>query len=464
MLPKVENDKSVTLDLDGVVAFQSEEYTIPEQELIPSFRFYYMTAPAHYAYWPLTFTGWAETTEKFLGKPASLAEAVASTVSVSDSSEQKLRKLSARVQRVRNLSHEGGRTSQELKREEIKENKSAQDVWKRGYGTGRDIDLLFVALARASGFDSYFVRYAGRNRSFFHRDLLDASQFNGFLAMAKLKKADGGTENVFLDPAVPGLSYGMLDWDSTGVEAVHLDSRGGKFIHIPVELSRGGAILRTAAFDLGASGGLSGSAVVSFTRQDALWRRKQAKEGELDEMQKREDLEDTVRAWLGDGATVQLIRMSGWEDSEQSITAEFSLQIPDFASFTRRRLLAPATVFRTHRLLQQAMQYSNRTLPFYFQYPWEEDDDIIIHLPAGAEVEQLPTPVNKETPLGRYQASCVKEPGALHIKRQLAIREVYYGDPAPLREFFNSVRVNDENLALLRGTAAGVQAQVGSSR
>src|SRR5260370_20825524 len=102
LLPKVENDKSVTLDLDGVVAFQSEEYTIPEQELIPSFRFYYMTAPAHYAYWPLTFTGWAETTEKFLGKPASLAEAVASTVSVSDSSEQKLRKLYARVPRLLN--------------------------------------------------------------------------------------------------------------------------------------------------------------------------------------------------------------------------------------------------------------------------------------------------------------------------------------------------------------------------
>ena len=97
--------------------------------------------------------------------------------------------------------------------------------------------------------------------------------------------------------------------------------------------------------------------MVSFTGQDALWRRKQAKEGDLDETRKREDLEDTMKAWVTDSARVKLVKMGGWEDSEESLTAEFSLEIPDFASSTVRRLLSPATVFRTHRLLQDAVQH-----------------------------------------------------------------------------------------------------------
>src|SRR5262249_18264648 len=152
-------------------------------------------------YWTETYKAWSEEIEKFLGKPKDLADAVASITTPQDSAEQKLRKIYARVQRLRNLSHEGGRTSQEFKREELKENKNAPDVWKRGYGTGRDMDLLFVALVRAAGFDSSFLFYVGRNRGLFHQDFPDSSQFNGYLAMVSLKKPDGTSEKVFLDPA-----------------------------------------------------------------------------------------------------------------------------------------------------------------------------------------------------------------------------------------------------------------------
>jgi len=65
------------------------------------------------------------------------------------------------------------------------------------------------------------------NRGLLHSNLPDASQFNGILTVVTLKKPDGKAENVFLDPAVPGLRYGMLDWDSTGVLAVPPPRFGG---------------------------------------------------------------------------------------------------------------------------------------------------------------------------------------------------------------------------------------------
>src|ERR1051326_8925437 len=135
--PKVNPDGTATLELDDVPAFEPEEYTLPEREIKPRFQFYYLSsAMSVQKYWTDTFKAWSEDIEKFLGKPKDLADAVPSIIAPSDSADEKLRKIYTRVQRLRNLSHEIGRSSQEFKREEIKENKSAQDVWKRGHGTG----------------------------------------------------------------------------------------------------------------------------------------------------------------------------------------------------------------------------------------------------------------------------------------------------------------------------------------
>jgi len=454
--PKVNPDGGFSLELDDVPAFESEPYTLPEHELIPRFLFYYLSTLMNItAYWQDTIKAWSDDAESFLGKPKAMAEAAASIVRPSDSDDEKLQKIYARVQSLRDLSHGNGRTSQELKRDDIKQNRSALDVWKRGYGTGRDMDLLFVALARAAGFDSYFVRYVGRNKGVFHRSLPDAQQFNGFLAVVALKKAGGGIEDVFLDPAVPGLRYGMLDWDSTGVAAVQLGPEGGGFIDIHNRPEWGGTIHRKGTLNLDTSGGLSGTVVVSFTGQEALSRRKEAKELELDETRRVDDLEETVKGWVSDGARVKLLKMSGWEDTEESLTGEFSVEIPDFAASTPHRLLTPATVFRTHRLLRDAMQHSDRVHPFYFSYAWQEDDDLTIRLPPGADVEELPGRATTESNLARYRSWCEKQPGAIQLKRVLALDGIIFRDTAGLRSFFNSVRLSDENMAMVRRPVPG---------
>ena len=80
-------------------------------------------------------------------------------------------------------------------------------------------------------------------------------------------------------------------------------------IAIPNQPEWGGGILRTSTLELDNNGRLSGTVEVSFTGQDALSRRKQAKEADLDETRKREDLEDTVKAWVTDSARVKLLRL-----------------------------------------------------------------------------------------------------------------------------------------------------------
>src|SRR5260370_39809530 len=96
-----------------------------------------------------------------------MEEAVAETVSANDTPEVKLQKIYARVQKFRNTSWETEKTEQEQKREKQKEINNVEDLWKRGYGDGRQINWLFLAFTRAAGFQPHTVSTTSRSDYFF---------------------------------------------------------------------------------------------------------------------------------------------------------------------------------------------------------------------------------------------------------------------------------------------------------
>ena len=58
---------------------------------------------------------------------------------------------------MRNTSYEVRKTEEEEKREKEKAPANAEEVWKRGYGSGLDLTWLYLALVRAAGFEAYGV-------------------------------------------------------------------------------------------------------------------------------------------------------------------------------------------------------------------------------------------------------------------------------------------------------------------
>ena len=56
-------------------------------------------------------------------------------------------------------------------REKYKANKSTADTLKQGMGTGWDIDMLFTALATASGLEARFTRTSDRGIATFTPDM-----------------------------------------------------------------------------------------------------------------------------------------------------------------------------------------------------------------------------------------------------------------------------------------------------
>ena len=62
--------------------------------------------------------------------------------------------------------------------EKMKENKSPADTLKRGVGNWHDIDMLFAALAAASGFDARVAKVVQRAEDFFDRSARDEASEN----------------------------------------------------------------------------------------------------------------------------------------------------------------------------------------------------------------------------------------------------------------------------------------------
>ncbi len=182
--PQLKNDYW-TLNLENVPGLPEEEYAPPENEYMPLVFFYYggkeIASPD--IFWQEEGKIATNLSEKYLGHSNEIQADAAATIGSETDPEKKLRKLYARVQKIRNLSFERSRTQEEIKKEGLKLPESAAEVLKNQYGTHLEINRLFVALARAAGFDAALMRVANREDFTFSKDILFFQQLDMEIAV-----------------------------------------------------------------------------------------------------------------------------------------------------------------------------------------------------------------------------------------------------------------------------------------
>ena len=439
-------DGTVELGVKNIPAFQAEEYSPPEESLKIRADVFYILGfigddPKYY--WTTVARHEAEVYDAFVGKRKNIQKEAERLLSPGDSDEAKLRKLYARVQQIRALTYEPEKTKKERKQESLKENKNVEDVLNRGYADGNEINLLFIALARAAGFQAYPVHVTSRNRNFFTKERLDSSQLNSLVVKVTL-----GSEARYFDPATLYCPYGMLPWEETDAGGILVDWTKGQIGGTPTPESKDAVIRRRAEFKLDADGNLEGDLTITYEGQEALSRRLKAID--QDETQRRKELEEAVQQSLPQGAVVKLLSSDAWTTSEAPLQAQFHLQVPNYANRAGHRLVLPFAVFHTNG--QQAFTSARRINPVYFSYPAETYDEVTFVLPAGVEVESLPATQKVDHGAALYDLSIVKDNSLLRVKRSFKMT-IYYlpvDRYAALRGFYEYVRTNDEQQAILR--------------
>ena len=129
------------------------------------------------------------------------------------------------MQQIRNTSYEVRKTEQQQKRDKEKDANNVEDVWKRGYGDGVQLNWLYLGLVRAAGFEAYAVKASDRRNYFFQPGMMDPRKLNADLVVVKVNGKD-----IFCDPGAAFTPFGLLDWTETSVPGLRLDKEGGTWI------------------------------------------------------------------------------------------------------------------------------------------------------------------------------------------------------------------------------------------
>ncbi len=443
--PQNQSDGSVLLELTNVPAFTEERFMPPERMLKARVDFLYVIGAGDdpSLFWRSEGKQRASSFEKFIGDSKNVKRVVNESVAPGDSPESRLRKLYTRAQQIRFVSFEPGKTEKEERRENLKENKNAEDVLKHGYAFANEINLLFVALARAAGFDSAPVLVTARDRAFFQKNLLDRSQLSAMLAWVK-----AGRKDYYFDPATRFCPYSLLPWNETATGGIRVEKDSTLFVETPNPRSEDAVVERKASLQLDGEDGLRGQLQVRFRGHEALQHRLENRD--RDEAGRRKALEDEVKGWLPAGSTVELRSVSKWDEAAESLDADFVLNIANYGAATRRRLLLPLAVFES--MAVDAFQSSRRVHPVYFPYPYQELDEVSLQLPADRKVEALPAPRSQTALFGSYKASYENQAGSIKFQRRVVMDGTFFKveEYPQLRAFFDSVRAGDEEPVVLR--------------
>jgi len=437
--PTVHGDNA-QLDVEDVSALQEEDLMPPDSVVKGRVALYYVVGTVYSidAYWISLGRLLAKDLQEYMGKPKAMEHEVDALISPNDSDDAKLRKLYERVQRVRALSYEeDDETTQDVKR-----NKTVADVLKHDYADANEINYLFVALARAAGFEAAPVEVAQRDRGYFRKELPYRSQLDAIVVWV-----NDGKSGYYLDPATLDCPFGLLPWNESDAGGLKVDAEPA-LITTPKPKSSDAVIERNASLALDSDGSLAGKVTINYVGQEALIRR--TGNHKKDDEGRRKALQDEARGWLPASSSVELKSAAHWDEANTPLTAEFAVKIPGAATKTGHRMLVPLEIYEIGA--KPVFTSATRVNDVYFGYPYQVSDDVTVQVPAGYTVEGLPKPQTLSARSGTYSISATQEGSSMRLKRRLVVEQFYVpvSDYAQLRSFFSSVRTSDEEEVVLQ--------------
>lgn len=436
----------VVLSVDNIPAREKEEWAAPEEDGRMGVIFFFCSSKVLRAldYWNLEGAGWQKAAEKFIAVNDAIRRESESLTTKAETSLDKVRTLYARAQAIKNLSYAKDMTSARRKELRIKDNRNAGEVLKNNAGLRSDITRAFVALARASGFPAEVARVVTRDDKFFHENILGLySQFDSEVAIVRV---DG--REMYFDPATPGCPMGLLRWSATDTTFIRTSGVPGDFSTTPLDPPDTSVVKRLFDLRLGQDGGLTGTASLICTGQEALGLRLDHLGLAEDEMKK--SLGEKMAARLPEGGRASVLKMENMSGSEDMVRIDFDVAIPAAATPAGDRLLLPVVPYRA--TWRESFRHTRRTSSVYFPYPVNESDDIVIALPDGMRIESVPAAAGSQRSFSRYSLSAEVEAGVkLRVRRQLTIlKNRIPADQYPvLRSFFDQARAGDEGQVIL---------------
>jgi len=444
-------DDHYELDLTNMKPLETERYSPPEGELKPEISFYYTVGGIEpEQYWMNHVGAWHTSSEEFIGDRRGIKKAALEITGGAAPTDAVLRKIYARVQQICNLSYEPDKSEQDARK--LKDNANVEDVLRNGYGWASELNYLFIALARAAGFDATVVRVAPRDDRFFAKNVPLSSQMHASIALITV---DG--KPMYFDAATPFAPYGVLAWPKSyvsGLKVVKPDRNSpvNQWVETPSITPAASQVKRVVEVNVDENGVAHAHATLTFGGTEALTRRLASRND--DEAASRKAIEDEVKGWFPHGAVVTLTKVTGLKAVEEPIVVEADLILTDLASSVGSRTIVPLSVFRGAE--PNPFTAEKRRHAIYFTHPFQVIDSVTLKVPHGMSVESVPQGSEVTAGTLAFAAKYDQKPDAVTLSRSLSVAVHYIGveNYPTLRKFYGKIAAADEEQVVLRAGAS----------
>lgn len=299
--------------------------------------------------------------------------------------EQKLERLYEFCRtKIKNLDDDALNLPAEV-RAKLKD-QSPSDTLKKMEGRGFDISGLFAALVAAAGLEARPALLADRGDIFFDPAFADHYFMKHGVIAVKVNDAWR-----FFDPSEMYMPYGMLAWQSEAQDALVTDPKEPTFIQTPLSAPDKSLEKRTAKFKLDSEGTLEGDVRIEYTGH--LGKDKKEYNDDDTPAQREQTLRKLIEAKMST-AEVSDVKVENVTDPNKPFVYAYHVRVPGYAQRTGKRLFLQPAFFQ--RGMNPLFPTTQRHNSVYFHYPWSEEDEVSIDLPAGYSLDNAdaPAPIN----------------------------------------------------------------------
>lgn len=471
----------VDLKMTDIPPLIEEPFMPPASLLKWRVYFYYQATLKPEDYWKNEERFWNKDVEAFLEKNDGVAAAVNKVASPADIAEQKVQKIYSFVAGLKNESRDskfarqrayaleyrssecimqsgisgiaasggtGGCVQTETAPLEQKtQTRGVRDVLQEG-GTHDELNRLFVAMVRAAGVPASLLWVTDRSQQAFLKELLSTDQLAGEIAVVQL---DG--KDVFLDPGTKFCPYGIIDWRYSSAMGLRQNTNGAEFGETPALDYKQSLISRKADFVLDQEGVLTGTVSLVFKGVPAMVRRQTAETADAEVRKKI--LEDELTGVLRGKSEVELVNSPDWNGTEAPLIAQFRVRVA-LPSAANKELSLAQHLFQAGE--KPWFPSASRSNAIDFRYPWQEEDEVRISLPAGLEVEKLASDDSLVIGYARYRAQHRQEAADKLYARRDFIMGTSLILPAKyteLKDFTDKIVTDDAQPTLLKLSVKG---------
>lgn len=416
---KFEKDKDgfYRATMTNVPAFREEPSMLPVDEVRSWIFIYYQTTQAKdpQDYWKNIGKTFYETSKDLFKANDDVKAVTAQVIAGAATDDEKLHKIFDFTKtQIRNLTYSTNVSDDDWKK--ARNAKSGADVLKIKMGSSGDIDTLFGSMARAAGFDVRLALSGDRSEMFFNPRIPNVSLMLNSSSVAVMV----GSDWKLFSPAEYYTPYGMLGWVEEGQPALITDPKEIIWKNIPLTPSERSMEKRSGKFKLLEDGTLEGEGRIEYTGHRSAMMKNLNRGDSASEQEK--SLKEFIKSSVLGTAEVNTFTIENANDPEKPFVYSFKIKVPGYASRTGKRIFFQPNVFERNskpRFISNTRKYDVN-----INYPYSEQDDIVIELPQGFSLENADAPavIKDQSGIGSHETKMTLASGGtvLSYKRSFS--------------------------------------------